>query len=391
MTKIRLFILFTTFLVLVLIGGIAIYYARGYRIGIKENNITVSAQGLLVVNSDPTGAQVFVDNVLKTATNNTVSLIPGTYTITVKKEGYHLWEKTLSIEKETVTQVDAFLLPSAPSLTALTFSGVFNPTLSDDFSKIAYGVPVTEEDGAKAGLWILETMNLPLGFNRDPRQITNGDIKDATWEWSPDSREILLSTKLGTYLLDTSKFTPQFERVAITPLRLTEIKEEWKDKTVKRLDSQLSRLPDELESVFTKNAANIHFSPDENRILYTASGSATLSEDIVKPLPGASTQQEERQLKDKKSYVYDIKEDKNFAVGEPGQNLSWLPNSLNLIYPEQDKITVLDYDGTNRKMIFSGNYTYPHAYPSTSSNRILILTNLGAQTALPNLYWLSLK
>src|SRR3989344_7697666 len=109
MTKIRLFILFTTFLVLVLIGGIAIYYARGYRIGIKENNITVSAQGLLVVNSDPTGAQVFVDNVLKTAKNNTVSLIPGSYTITVTKEGYHLWEKTLSIEKETVTQVDAFL------------------------------------------------------------------------------------------------------------------------------------------------------------------------------------------------------------------------------------------------------------------------------------------
>ena len=380
-----------TAVVLIIAGGTAILYARGYRFGINDDNkITVSPKGLLVANSDPNGAQVFIDGELKTATNSTMSLAPGTYDVIIKKDGFLGWQKRLTIEKETVTQIDAYLIPSAPSLTSLTFSGVFSPIISPDSSKIAYGVPPSSDNNDKAGLWVLETINLPLGFNRDPQQITDGDLTNASWEWSPDAQEILLTTKSGVFLLKAGQFTPQNQRINVAS-KIETVKKEWEDEKTKRLDSQLGRLEDEIEAIFKSKASRIEFSPDENRILYTANGSTTIPKDAVKQLPGSSTQKQEREIKEDVSYVYDIKEDRNFRVGKPGETLSWLPNSLNLVLPMEGKIIVMDYDGTNMQTVFTGNYEYPHAYASTSSGRLLILTKLGGEETLPNLYWLSLK
>ncbi len=390
MTKLRVLVFLITFLIVAGAGTASILYARGYRLGMIQKKVSLIPRGILVVNSDPNGAQVFINGEFETATNNTISLTPATYDVQIRKDGFLSWEKRIKIEKETVTQVDAFLIASAPSLTALTFSGVFNPKPTSDFSKIAYGILPNSDNGERAGLWVLETVNLPLGFNRDPRQITDGDLRNAKWEWSPDGREILLSSNTGIFLLDTQKYTVQNQRVNVAS-QIATIKEEWDKKAEKKLNSQLSQLDDQIEKIFIQNAVDIKFSPDENRILYTASGSATIPDDIVKSLPGASTQQQERDIKDGKSYVYDIKEDRNFATGDKGENLYWLPNSLNLIMPKEDKIMIMDYDGTNNQSVFGGGYEFPHAYPSTNSNRVMILTKFGGEDTLPNLYWLSLK
>lgn len=389
MAKVRILMLLITTLIIGSVGTLVILYAKGYRFSVGEK-VEFGPKGILVLNSDPTGAQVFINGELKTATNATINLDPKEYDVTIKKDGFLPWQKHVTINTESVTQLDTLLVQVAPSLTALTFSGVLNPQPSSDFSKMAYGVPPSIDTNGKAGLWILETVNLPLGFNRDPRQITDGDITGATWEWSPDSREILLTTKTGIYLLNTNELTPQGSRLNVSN-RISQIRADWKTKLDKRLDAQIARLPDELETIFTAKAVDIQFSPDETRILYTASGSATIEEGLIKPFPGSSTQKQERSITDGNSYVYDIKEDRNFLVGSKGQTLSWIANSLNLMIAESDKIVVLDYDGANKQTVFAGGYTFPHAYPSTSSNRLLILTSLGGKDSLPNLYWLSLK
>jgi hypothetical protein len=51
----------------------------------------------------------------------------------------------------------------------------------------------------------------------------------------------------------------------------------------------------------------------------------------------------------------------------------------------------MDYDATNKQVVFTGNYQYPHAYPSGSTSRAIILTNFGSTTSPLNLYWLGLK
>lgn len=390
MARIRVLILLLTILVVGVMGSVAIAYARGFRLDLTGDKVTLGPTGLLVANSDPTAAQVFVDGKLETATDNTISLSPGTYEISVRKEGYLTWDKTITIEQETVTQIDAFLIPSAPSLTAMTFSGVVSPQVSSDNTKIAYIVPVSESVDEKAGLWVIESVNLPLGFNRDPRQVMAGDLEKATFEFSPDGREILLTSGTVTYLLDISTFTPQAELVDIT-LQVEDIKEEWQEEAERKIAARLSQLPDEIESVFRDNTTDIKFSPDENRILYTASGSATLASDLVRKLPGSSTQKEEREIQDGKLYVYDIREDKNFKVSD-SIPVYWLPNSLNLVRPLEDKIEILDYDGTNAKTIYSGVYDFPHAYATTSADRIIVLTSFSRQESLyGNLYWIGLK
>ena len=395
MTKVRILTFLTTLFVVGGFGTIGIFFARGYRIDTKS--LELIPRGLLVANSEPNGAQVFVDDELKTATDNTLKLSPGIHNIVIKKEGYLVWEKQIEIVKEEVSQIDAFLVSTAPSLSALTYSGAFNPVANHNLTKIAYGI-AEGDNGEKAGIWLFETVNLPLGLSRNSRQITNGDMTEATWKWSPDSSEILLTIETGlptgkasTYLLDASKYTPQNQLIKTTEIELEEIKLKWKEENAKKLASSLNKLPDELTDIFTAKATDILFSPDEDKILYTASGSAQIPEDLIKPLPGASTQKQERHIVSGKKYVYDTKEDRNFLVGNKEDILHWLPNSLNIISPKEDKIVLQDYDGTNKLTIFTGNYVFPHVYPSSSTNRVMILTNLGAQDSPTNLYWLSLK
>ncbi len=393
MVKFRILILLSTLLVVGGITTVAILYARGFRLENREDALTISAKGLLVVNSEPTGAQVFVDDKLETATNNTLPLDPGSHKVSVRKEGFVTWEKTIEIQKEIVTQINAYLIPSAPSLTALSFTGVVNPQVSRDFTKIAYAVPLEpakDKENEKGGLWLYETTNLPLGFGRDPKRITNADLTTFTWEWSPDGRELLVASKSGTYLLPVASFTDSRNLVNIAP-QVQKIKAEWELSKNEKTTAQLAKVEKNINKVFQSVTKNIQFSPDETKILYTASGSATIPTGLVKELPGSSSQKQERTIANGKTYVYDIKEDRNFLVESNGNTVYWLPNSLNILITEKDKIIIQDYDGTNRLAVYTGSYIFPYAFPTTSTSKMVILTGFGATGTLPNLYWLSLK
>src|SRR6185369_17046014 len=109
---------------------------RGYKFDFKTGKF--SPNGILVINSEPNGAQLYIDGVLKTATNATLSVAPGDYNIEIRKDRFLTWSKRMTVQKEVVTQIDANLFPAAPSLTALTFSGVNNPTPSSDATRLAY-------------------------------------------------------------------------------------------------------------------------------------------------------------------------------------------------------------------------------------------------------------
>jgi len=390
-----------TLLVVGLLGLFLSLYARGYRF--DGQTFRFKPSGLLVVKSDPSGAQVFVNGELSTATDTTVSLAPGTYDVSIRKESFHPWNKRLVIEKEVVTEAIASLFRVAPSLSSVTFSGVVNPVISADGTRIAYATPPSREDPEKGGLWAIETVNLPIGFARDPRRVTDGDLTAADWQFSPDGREILVSLGQSVFLLDASTFTPQARRVNVAA-RKEIILAEWEEERGTRLSSQIKILPDELIDILQRKVSSIVFSPDETKILYTASGSATIRENLIKPLPGSSSQKQERDIKEGHTYVYDIKEDRNFLIDEGAESLlidsklvpeltrrlAWFPTSKHLVLSEAGKITIIDYDGTNRQLVYSGSYVSPHAYPFGSTSRLLILTSLGADTT-PNLYSLTLK
>lgn len=389
MTKLRILIFLLTIIIVGVAGYFVSLYARGYRFDRKTLKFTPN--GLLVVKSDPDGAQVFINGDLRTATNATISLSPGTYDVAIKKDGYFAWSKRLSIQKEVVTQTQASLFRVVPSFSPITFSGAINPVSSSDSTKIAYLVPRTSDNEDKAGLWVLDTFNLPLGFPRDPRRITDGDLTDSTYIFAPSGRELLLISQNGVFLLDTGTFTPQNQRVNVIG-RKDAILASWEGERKTKLSAQIKTLPGELADILGRKAETVTFSPDETMILYTASVGAELSENLASPLPGSSTQKQERTIKEHNTYVYDIKEDRNFLItDQENPALRWFPTSRNLILAEDGRITIMDYDGTNRQTVYSGSYIAPDAYPYANISNLLILTNLGASSSLPNLYSLSLK
>jgi len=404
MTKIRLIILSITTILVIAGGIVASFYARGYRF--NKTNLKFEPNGILVVKSDPTGAEVYINGDFEATTETkAISLSPGNYDISVKKEGYITWSKRLSIEKEVVTETNVSLFKSVPSLSPVTLNGVLSPVPSSDYTKIAYFTPALENrEVEKTGLWVVENVNLPIGFSKDPRKITDGNLINSTWEFSPDGNEIILKSNQATYLLSSGSFTDQTERVNIAS-KYQKIIDEWEKEREKKIESNLKSLPEEFEKIFLEKTEVIEFSPDKNKFIYVASGSAYLKEDVVKPTPGASTQKQERNIEEGKIYTYDIKEDRNFLISNSkngfiidnlkpenaNKRLSWFPNSLNLVLAEPEKITIMDYDGTNRQEIYSGAYIAPHGFPFASTDKLMILTNLGANSSTPNLYSLTIK
>ncbi|MFH2118360.1 MAG: PEGA domain-containing protein, partial [Candidatus Paceibacterota bacterium] len=125
------------FVVMVLSAFVAIQYAKG-GLRFTKNTGFQKETGLLNANSFPTGAEVYVDGELMTATDNTLYLSPGEYSVEIRKEGFSPWKKSLVIKKELVTQTNAQLFPTTPSLSPLTLSGATNITTSPDGQKIIF-------------------------------------------------------------------------------------------------------------------------------------------------------------------------------------------------------------------------------------------------------------
>jgi hypothetical protein len=402
MAKLRLLMFAIGILIVGVVGTFVSYYARGYRFDFKA--LKFQPNGILVIKSEPDGASVYINGDLKTATNATISLSPGVYDVEVQKDGYFNWYKRLTIDKEIVTQADVSLFRNVPSLTPLTFDGAVNPIISNDGSKIAFAVlPGTGIADDKVGLWTLDTFSLPLGFSNGPNRITDGDLTNADYVFSPDGRQILLTTSNGAFVLNSGSFTPQNQMVNIASQKASTLSE-WQAEKVTKNQSLIKNLPPELNDILTRRTSDFIFSPDQNMVLFTASSSGTLPDNLIPQLPGASTQQQERSIQAGHTYVYDTKEDRNFLVDDQPVELSdqlqnntntptlrWMPDSRHLLLAGSGQVVIMDYDGTNKEMVYSGSYIGNYAFPFNNTTQLLILTNLGAGTSSANLYSLTVK
>jgi hypothetical protein len=422
---------FVTVIGILTVSAAIIAYGRGYRLDAIGK--TVKPTGLIAATSDPTGAQVLVDGKLKNATNSTINVNPGWYKVSVAKEGYQTWEKNLRVQGEVVTRADAYLFPVSPSLSAMTTSGIRVPVLSPDGAKLAYIIPdqvATDSSQLtnRAGVWALDLTDRPLGLNRDARQITKStfpDYSEAVLTWSPDSKELVAAvpnpaTKLISYYrLDASKLNEFPERIADPAT----IEAEWKELAATKEAEKLSVLRKEAEDALKPIMNVLSFSPDESKILYEATASATIPQIVTPPLIGTNPTEEARSVKMHSIYVYDIKEDRNYLIGDKATlrftdptptptakkgltptvrspydtytsplPVQWLPTSRHLILTSKDRIEAMDYDATNRKTLYAGPFWDSFVVPWSNASKLLILTTLNPlASVLPNLYAVNLR
>lgn len=387
----RALILGSIFAGVTIIAYFIIKLASGYQPDFSTKSLKPT--GLLVATSTPDGAQIFVNAKLKSATNATISLTPGEYEVEIRKDGYFAWKKHLIIKKELVTKADVTLFPSFPDLRVLTFTGAKDPVLSPDGQKVAYSVATAS--AGKQGLWVLDLENRPLGlaFPRDPRQVLSGKI--GIYTWSPDSKQLLInSANKENYLIDASRLNPTTALVDMTP-NLPALKQRFLAEEEQKLAAQMAKLPTKLTEIIVPAIADIKFSPDETKILYTATASATLPDNLLPTLPVTSTQKQARNLETGKIYAYDLKEDTNFLITEAPTKkvqkiITWFPTSKHIFMVQSGKISIMDYDGTNIQDVYSGPFENSFAFPFPDGSRLLVLASLGKDTP-PNLYAISLR
>ncbi len=422
-------ILYTFFTLCFIFGAsfAIILYSRGYRLDLTKNS--VKPTGLISATSDPIGAQILVDTRLRSATNNTFTIDPGWYTVQIIKEGYIGWQKKLRIQGEVVTRADAFLFPKNPSLSPLTTSGLEHPILSPDGTKIAYTIPLdVTRDGqsSKAGLWVLELVDRPLGRNRDPQLLgqSNGffNLSSASLLWSPDSSQILVLLPGAARLYSSSK-PLSFDDVSLDYQALIET---WTIEKQLKDGQKLAAYKQDFINVATSSAKILSFSPDETKLLYEATAGATIPLIINPPLIGTNPTVEVRTIKHGNLYVYDSKEDKNYLVlsdtevkqfapspttkptPKPKQPLqpippiqrqqntlspiSWFPTNRHLIVAGDKKIDVMEFDRTNWITVYSGPFVDGFVAAWTNGSRLIIMTNLNPNAGtLPNLYTVNLR
>lgn len=431
---------------LFIIGGtiLAIRYAKG-------NRPTLTGEfretGLLVVNSYPTAAQVYINGKLTTATDTTLNLDPGTYEVEIVKDGYTRWKKTLQVEKELVTQTNAVLFPTALNLSPLTYTGAENFSPSPDGQKLIF-YTASASAAPKQGLYIVDLTDTRFTAPRPPRQIATRsqdiNLTTASFLWSPNSSEVIASGQNRLVQLDLNQLN-QIDDQPDASFTLRQTLSAWEEEMYLQERQTLSKFPPEMIQIATQSAVNVYFSPDQEKMLYTATVSATIPDELIPPLPAINTQPQARQLEPGKVYVYDRKEDTNFLVGQtdldalplkktllatdldqPAKSLAvtpsfftrlqatdsaqtaekfriyhsplyagrlqWYPDSRHLIKLNPDSISMVEYDGTNEVIVYAGPFDPTFVYPWSNGDKLIISTSFTASpSAAKNLYVIQLK
>lgn len=388
--------------VLILIAAVvAIFWARGFKPNFKDGKI--ERTGLIVANSIPTGAQVYLDDRLTSATDTNIAFLdPKTYKVRIEKDGYTTWEKDIEVRADLATEIKALLFPLAPEIKPLTTTGAAGPTLSPDGSKIVYAVA-----GERGGLYSLPMSDRPFPFRQDATLLAKNsaaaNYTQATFTWSPDSGQIIAHFRnpegrsIANLLIDTEKDQQdprditasqaatlaawQEELDTSAQTKAIIVPQEIKDATaaaeIRQSGNQVTGSPGKQnpDNLMTQQPDNLNyfptgliFSPDEEKILF-----------------------KNRQGQYK---VYDLKTKKEFTLPDLPDliNLMWYPDSNHLVVAQKDLISIMEADGTNKVTVYSGKFENGFVFAHPSGSRLIILTTLTQPEGNPpNLYSINLR
>ncbi len=403
-------------LVFLSILTISIAYARGYRLDLEKKSLTPT--GILAISSNPKAAKIYINGVLNGATDTNLTLPPGNYQVEIKKEGFTSWSKTVNLKGELVLTLEAVLFPLNPSLSPLTNLGIIKAIPIDATEKVL--LFSQNNDSNKDGIYLYEAGRKPITFFSPLKLIAlkknlpeNIDFAKGEAIFSPDYEQVIIEfPSVNSSLLNnnfrqlaTMAYLFSLSQENQAPFDVTTSKEAlieaWeKEKEAQRLKI-LETFPKEIVKIATDSFRLIAFSPNETKIFYQAKKNITLPLIINPPLIATNQTKEGRSLKKDSLYVYDKKEDKNYEIKIPSsQSLTpnklenlvrWLPDSKNLVFIESKKIAVIDYDGTNKRTVYSGPFENSF-FTLAANGDLIILTNLNPETnQWPDLYAVGIK
>ena len=138
--KYRRIYAFILVVVFIIVAPLLVLYATGYRYNFSENRVIKT--GVLAVDSDPRNAQITINDKKAGSRTPTVvkNLFPGDYSVSIEKEGYFGWEKSLSVFPNRSTSTERVSLLKSNSPTLVTEEKVSNIIFSPNDSYLAYTI-----------------------------------------------------------------------------------------------------------------------------------------------------------------------------------------------------------------------------------------------------------
>ena len=397
-SRLLLFGLFVAILILV------ITYARGYRLDVKKKLVT--ATGIIAISSSPKAAKVYVNGELKGVTDINITLPPGKYTIEVKKDGYMDWKKNISLKGELVMTTDATLFPQNASLTPLTNLGVGKIISIDQTGRhLLFSQTGNEE---KDGIYVFDQSKKPFSLFPPLKLLilkknlpADIDLYETKVTFSPDYKEGIFE-----FLVDiqTIAYDMGFDEEVKAPFDVTtsqvSLSQAWKEEREREAVKILEALPKDMRAIASDSFHIVSFAPDKTKFLYQVTKKEELPLIIIPPLISANQETEERNLNPGDLYIYDIKEDKNFKLDIKEEDFDpsdieryiiWYPDSQHVVLNEQKQTSIMEYDNSNRQVIYSG----PHEQNFLDialDGKLLILANLNPQTnKSPDVYAVGIR
>lgn len=166
-------------------------------LGYRLDNGQLERRALLQFSSEPSGANVLIDGKdIKVKTSGKYSVIEGVHTFTIKKDGYHTWEKTLDVRANTLTWLNYIrLVPiSISTETVSEFTAMDSSLVSPNKTKL-----LVQEDAKKAVFKVANLRNDEVKINEvliEPSLYTSPTIDTkhvfVADRWDQGSRFVLV-------------------------------------------------------------------------------------------------------------------------------------------------------------------------------------------------------
>lgn len=179
----RLFYLSAT-LVFGLTSPLLLLYAQGYRMDFKH--VRVIRTGGLLITSFPDRAAVTIDGSVLGSTTPRLhtGLYPGSYEVTVQREGFQTWREHVQIIAQKITALEATLLPTHPAITS------FAITRTMSYSYDPHGKKLAIAHSPEHGRMRLSTIDTKTNAFHDIAEMTGIEHGTPQLSWS----------RQGTYL-----------------------------------------------------------------------------------------------------------------------------------------------------------------------------------------------
>lgn len=377
-----------TLTILLIVSGIVMFFAQGYRIDIGNRNLEQT--GILTVNSLPEGALIFLNEIPQDVTDNSIQgLKPGTYDLRLEKEGYQSWTRTVEISVGRVTQHTALLISLFPEIKPLTLTGVNNPQVSLDGQKIVYTTSQAQNNlPTQSGVWLLELTSRPFNIASRPTLLLTDTptlpYSAAKISWGGDNQSLVLEMPDGEiflYDLQAGQTRP------LSPENKLILEEDWAQLAKRNEELLREQFDSEIRKELPGQETGGVWSPDQTKILYTQLKDGMREYHIIDLNP-TEFSLPVQSVEDIKRYVpYSEKQEQNATV-------LWHANSMHLFIIEtsgesQGSISILELDGENKTSLYNGRIINQHVFSHPDGNKILIHTNFTSDQAQSNLYSLT--